>query len=299
MKLVTKKQVSTPESVVSPVLGSFDLSGGAFRKSESTRRVLIVFSIISAAALTGLILTGVVSDRKASSDNEAILAAKSQAATLSAQLNQIDQSEGYPASTLQQHIQVRQPTYVGAVQSEVSVPQMVSAIQNATPPGLKIVSIEVSWAAGSAAAPVAAPNTSGAPPAQAPGRPPTSAQDNPAPGEEAPADEPRPPGMPAADAAQGGNPAAPAQEAAPAPVSAAPPVTVTVVAVGNFDDIRDMKYRLESLPQLENMSTDPTWTGSGLETTVTFVFQVSPEALSTRAAAALAADPFGQPKAGS
>lgn len=258
MKLSLRSEQQTPDTVISPVKGSFDLSGGAFKFAEKRRHFLLGVTLLSVAALTLFTMTGLFAVMRNSTALKATESAAASRQESLATLARVDQAEGYPAETLRSHILPRQKALTSALSEDVDNAVLIGAVLASTPPGMTVSSVTLTWSA-PAVNPSAAPSASAAP--------------------VAPADPAAP------------SPAATAALPAPAAGSV---ITLTVVATGDFQAILDMKNRLSQISGVAPLVEDPTWTGAGTQTTVTFVTTLTPDAASQRAQAAKSADEYGQ-----
>lgn len=131
---------------IAPIQGSFDLSGDAFGKAERVRRGLTAVSLLATTVLTGLVLLGAYFGVQAERDATAAEQASARTDQLNAELRQLDQAEGIPASDLRSHNIERQSVVKEALADEidtVAVARQVVALANSAGVDIREISFSV------------------------------------------------------------------------------------------------------------------------------------------------------------
>lgn len=121
----------------------FDFMEGAFLRAQRTRHVMLALSLVTASALTYLVITGLSAAQESENNRAAIDAANLHIAESSATLARVDSAGGFPSEVLRNHISTRQGAYRQVVADEYDVSMLLRAVTSAAPAGVAVQTADI------------------------------------------------------------------------------------------------------------------------------------------------------------
>jgi hypothetical protein len=139
---IFSKILSRKETVgVSPIKGSFDLSGGVFKRAERIRRVLLAMVVLTLAGASALIGAGFVYSAQSQASLSAAEVLQAQNLNLQEQLGVLDSAGSFTSTQITEHLVPRQEKYVQAVTNEVDVVSVIQKIQDAAGTNVRVTGL--------------------------------------------------------------------------------------------------------------------------------------------------------------
>lgn len=142
-----KKGKAEKPLFLTPSKTAFDYLEGSFAKSERSRLIGIILPGLALVVLGGVSALGAIATLDISNEEESLQIAQSNNQALSAELAVLDSAGGFPTATLISHVQSRSAAVGEVLKGEVAFVEILKELQDSTPPGVSISSVNFNEAA--------------------------------------------------------------------------------------------------------------------------------------------------------
>lgn len=154
---------------LTPIATNFDFLEGAFVRAERGRRTSLGAAVAALIVLSAFVLLGATATMNQRTDTVATATAQNSDAVAVAEIARLDQAGGISADQLRAHAVARQSSVKVALKDDTDVASLMAAVNNSTPAGVKLTSVEFTGVVPTAGPPAPAAPGGTAAPAPAPG----------------------------------------------------------------------------------------------------------------------------------